>query len=393
MNSKIKTYLTSKGIDLSVPFLVDKNHLEKIDEKFIYQNSYFEGKYIKYTMLGKKKELILRNCMIEATSLSNLDIKERIVFHNCIFDNVKISKCNFKNAIFYNCQFKNSIIINTILTQSYFVNCIDIENVDYIENKMDDVIVVGSNLNINELEQKQNTTENMTIQNEPLEIPHGNVAVLKEKNETIDSVNKNPRSIVKNEIYNKEELTEDVLYNKLFYKCHFLDCYTHDNMKLDATTDFKECTFLNMRLLFKDVDKTSFDDCVFENVSFKGNFIHVSFAGSKFNNLSFLDRTTFVSCQFDQTNAVDYFNDRNVELSHIELVKQVKNNNEIILNKLKELYETLKKEDNELQEELNQKNKVDEEGVLEYIDGLSGVEYLKLIAKTSTKVVNDKETL
>ena len=32
MNSKIKTYLISKGIDFSVPFLVDENHLEKIDE-------------------------------------------------------------------------------------------------------------------------------------------------------------------------------------------------------------------------------------------------------------------------------------------------------------------------------------------------------------------------
>ena len=53
MNSKIKTYLISKGIDFSVPFLVDENHLEKIDEKFIYQNTYFENKLIKYTMLGK----------------------------------------------------------------------------------------------------------------------------------------------------------------------------------------------------------------------------------------------------------------------------------------------------------------------------------------------------
>lgn len=29
MNSKIKTYLISKGIDFSVPFLIDENHLEK----------------------------------------------------------------------------------------------------------------------------------------------------------------------------------------------------------------------------------------------------------------------------------------------------------------------------------------------------------------------------
>lgn len=60
-NSKIKTYLISKGIDFSVPFLVDENHLEKIDEKYIYQNTCFENKLFKYTMLGKKKELFLRN--------------------------------------------------------------------------------------------------------------------------------------------------------------------------------------------------------------------------------------------------------------------------------------------------------------------------------------------
>ena len=41
MNSKIKTYLISKGIDFSVPFLVDENHLEKIDEKYIYNYLHF----------------------------------------------------------------------------------------------------------------------------------------------------------------------------------------------------------------------------------------------------------------------------------------------------------------------------------------------------------------
>ena len=159
MNSKIKTYLISKGIDFSVPFLVDENHLEKIDEKFIYQNTYFENKLIKYTMLGKKKELFLRNCKIEATSLSSLDIKERIVFHNCIFDNVKISKCNFKNAVFYNCRFNNSVIVNSILANSYFINCKGIETVDFMENNMQDVSVIGSKVNLNELVEKQNRFE------------------------------------------------------------------------------------------------------------------------------------------------------------------------------------------------------------------------------------------
>ena len=77
MNSKVKTYLISKGIDFSIPFEIDQEHLEKIDEKFIYQNTSFESKMIKYTMLGKKKELFLRNCLIEATSLSSLDVKDR----------------------------------------------------------------------------------------------------------------------------------------------------------------------------------------------------------------------------------------------------------------------------------------------------------------------------
>lgn len=67
-----------------------------------------------------------------------------------------------------------------------------------------------------------------------------------------------------------------ILNNKLFYKCHFVDCSVSDNVKLNATTDFKECTFLNNDLHFDDVDKTSFDDYIFEKVLLKGNFIHVS---------------------------------------------------------------------------------------------------------------------
>ena len=164
MKSKIKTYLISKGIDFSVPFLVDENHLEKIDEKSIYQNTRFENKLIKYTMLGKKKELFLRNCKIETTSFSSLDIKERIVFHNCIFDNVKISKCNFKNAIFYNCNFNDSIIINSILANSYFINCRGIETIDFIENNLQEISVIGGKVNLNELEEKQNKFEDILIQ-------------------------------------------------------------------------------------------------------------------------------------------------------------------------------------------------------------------------------------
>ena len=51
----------------------------------------------------------------------------------------------------------------------------------------------------------------------------------------------------------------------------------------------KSVLFLNNDLHFDDVDKTSFDDCIFEKVSLKGNFIHVSFAGSKFSNVSLLE--------------------------------------------------------------------------------------------------------
>ena len=66
MNSKIKTYLISKGIDFSVPFLVDENHLEKIDEKFkkvdekiIDSNFYFEENY------GRKIDIIFEKLQLE----------------------------------------------------------------------------------------------------------------------------------------------------------------------------------------------------------------------------------------------------------------------------------------------------------------------------------------
>ena len=55
MNSKIKTYLISKGIDFSVPFLVDENHLEKIDEKYIYQNTCLKINSSNIQCLEKRK--------------------------------------------------------------------------------------------------------------------------------------------------------------------------------------------------------------------------------------------------------------------------------------------------------------------------------------------------
>ena len=311
------------------PIIVRKvgKDLEKINEKYIYQNTCFENKLIKYTMLGKKKELFLRNCKIEATSLSSLDIKERIVFHNCIFDNVKISKCNFKNVVFYNCRFNNSIIVNSILANSYFINCKGIETVDFMENNMQGVSVIGSKVNLNELVEKQNRFEDILIQEEMLEVQHGNVAVLEEKKEDDQEMKEeNERQIIKNEIYSSQELSQAFLNNKLFYKCHFVDCSVSDNVKLNATTDFKECTFLNNDLHFDDVDKTSFDDCIFEKVSLKGNFIHVSFAGSKFSNLSFIRDSTFVACLFDHTNAAEYFDNNLIKLSNIELVKKSNDN-------------------------------------------------------------------
>ena len=253
---------------------------------------------------------------------------------------------------------------------------------------MQGVSVIGSKVNLNELEEKQNRFEDILIQEEILEFQHGNVAVSKEKKEDDQEMKEeNERQIIKNEIYSSQELSQDFLNNKLFYKCHFVDCSVSDNVKLNATTDFKECTFLNNDLHFDDVDKTSFDDCIFEKVSLKGNFIHVSFAGSKFSNLSFIRDSTFVACLFDYTNAIEYFDNNNlIKLSNIELVK--KSND--ILKKVNELYEILKSEDKVLQQELTEKTKVDEEDVLDYILHLDDMEYLKLIAKTSNRVVEEK---
>ena len=66
------------------------------------------------------------------------------------------------------------------------------------------------------------------------------------------------------------------------------------------------------------------------------------------------------------------------------------NENTEILKKVNELYEILKSEDKILQQELIAKTKVDEEDVLDYILHLDDTEYLKLIAKTSSRVVEEK---
>ena len=92
---------------------------------------------------------------------------------------------------------------------------------------------------------------------------------------------------------------------------------------------------------------------------------------------------------FDHTNASEYFDNNLIKLSNIELVKKSNENTEI-LKKVNELYEILKSEDKILQQELIAKTKVDEEDVLDYILHLDDTEYLKLIAKTSSRVVEEK---
>lgn len=395
MNNKIKTYLNAKGIDFSVPFSVEKQNLEAVDEKNIYSMNTFEMKYIKYTMLGKKKELFLRNCLIEATSLSSLDVKEKIVFHNCIFNNVKISKCSLKNAVFYNCCFENSMVINSVITGSYFVNCKGLEQTDFLENKMDDVMIVGSSIDLDFFNEKQNKTENVRIIEEQFEINQsGKIAGQKVKEGENQMEEVLIKKVIRNEVYNEIILTKELLSNHLFYQCHFVNCNIDDGTSLSANTDFKECNFLNSKLHFIDVDKTSFDDCTFQNISLKGNFIHVSFAGTKFSNLSFVEGSTFIACQFDYTNAAEYFEDENIKISNIELVKRKKENeNNVVLDKLHELYVLLKNEDAQLQDELNQKKKIEEDDVLDYMSSLDDMEYVRLIAKTSKKVVEEKEIL
>jgi len=92
---------------------------------------------------------------------------------------------------------------------------------------------------------------------------------------------------------------------------------------------------------------------------------------------------------FDHTNAIDYFDNNLIKLSNIELVKKSNDNTEI-MKKVNELYEILKSEDKVLQQALIAKTKVDEEDVLDYILHLDDMEYLKLIAKTSNRVVEEK---
>ena len=50
---------------------------------------------------------------------------------------------------------------------------------------MQGVSVIGSKVNLNELVEKQNRFEDILIQEEMLEVQHGNVAVLEEKRKMI----------------------------------------------------------------------------------------------------------------------------------------------------------------------------------------------------------------
>ena len=127
-------------------------------------------------------------------------------------------------------------------------------------------------------------------------------------------------------------MSQVFLNNKLFYKCHFVDCSVSDNVKLNATTDFKECTFLNNDLHFDDVDKTSFDDCIFEKVSLKEILYMYPLLDQSLAIYLFIRDSTFVACLFDHTNAIDYFDNNLIKLSNIELVKKSNDNSEILKN-------------------------------------------------------------
>lgn len=276
----------------------------------------------------------------------------------------------------------------------YFLDFIDPENCDCWNP-----LFLGSNEYMKQLDiqktQEKTLRERLNAGKEEFEILHGKVADQKAEEEGKTKMEKVlMKKIIRNEVYNEIVLTKELLANHLFYQCHFVNCNTDDGTSLSSSSDFKECNFLNSKLHFIDVDKTSFDDCTFQNVSLKGNFIHVSFAGSKFSNLLFAEGSTFIACQLDNTNATEYFEDENIKLSNIELVKR---NNEkdsnAVSEKIQELYEILKKEDSQLQNEHNQKKRVEENDVLDYMSSLDNLEYVKLIAKTSKKVVEEKEML
>lgn len=379
-DNKINKFLLNRGIDLSAPLLnLEKEVLGNIKQHDIFIGTSFDMLRIKNQIKGQKKEMVMRNCVVENINIRALTISGKCTFYNCTFINVVFTTCSLPNCCFYHCTFKDSAIVESTLSSVLFVNCIGLEEVDFNSNNLSNMKVIGSILDAFTLEEQANKIEGAYIREELF------MTGEEEKVENHKEVEIITRQTVENVTYKNESFGLKELKNILFSECVFISCEIDKNIQLDASTDFIKCTFKNMKLDMM-MQKIIFDHSTFEDVFMSSKFLHCSFVGCQFKSLNFSDDVSFTSCNFALSNASEVFDINRQHMSNIELHKEVKEDEELNIL-LDALYTLLKNRDKELQRSLKllDRDAVTKDIMADYLMNLNDRQYIDFISEVGTR--------
>ena len=116
-DNKISTFLLNRGNDSSVPLLnLEEEVLGDIKQHDIFTETSFDMLKIKNQIRGQKKEMMMRNCIVENVNVRALTISGKCTFYNCTFNNVVFTTCSLPNCCFYHCTFNDSAIVESTLS-------------------------------------------------------------------------------------------------------------------------------------------------------------------------------------------------------------------------------------------------------------------------------------
>lgn len=381
-DNKISTFLLNRGIAPSVPLLnLEEEVLGDIKQHDIFTETSFDLLRIKNQIRGQKKEMMMRNCIVENVNVRALAISGKCTFYNCTFNNVVFTTCSLPNCCFYHCTFNDSAIVESTLSSVLFVNCTGLEEVDFKGNNLNNMKVIGSNLIAATLEEQGNKVEGAYIREELF------MTGVEEKVQEHKEVEITTRQTVEKVTYKNELFSLKELKNTLFSECVFISCEFDKNMQLDASTDFINCTFKNMALDMVMFQKVIFDYSSFENVLMSSKFLHCSFVECQFKSLNFSDDVAFTSCNFALSNAFEVFDMNKQHMTNIELHKEEMKEDEQLNILLDALYTLLKDRDKELQRSLRllDRDAVTKDIMADYLMNLNDRQYIEFISEVGTR--------
>lgn len=381
-DNKINTFLLNRGVDPSVPLLnLEEEALGDIKQHDIFTETSFDLLRIKNQIKGQKKEMLMRNCVVENINIRALTISGKCTFYNCTFNNVVFTTCSLPNCCFYHCTFNDSAIVESTLSSVLFVNCIGLEEVDFKSNNLNNMEVIGSTLDAFTLEEQGNKVEGAYIREELF------ITGVEEKAEEYNEVEVTTRQTVEKVTYKNESFGLKELKNTLFSECVFISCEFDKNIQLYASTDFINCTFKKMDMDMVVFQKVIFDHSIFEDVFMSSRFLHCSFVGCQFKSLNFSDDVSFTSCNFALSNASEIFDMNKQHMTNVELHREEAEEDEQLNILLDALYSLLKNRDKELQRSLRllDRDAVTKDIMADYLMNLNDRQYIDFISEVGTR--------